>query len=76
MNNHPDNRAINTAGTRARSAGMPPARFSPLFNDAFLKIFGSADSAPVTQPLVNSILRAVGIPEVEKIEHISPPLLP
>ena len=24
----------------------PPKRFSPLFNDAFLRIFGSEDSAP------------------------------
>lgn len=52
-------------------ASKPPERFSPLFNDAFLRIFGSSDSAPVTQPLVNAILRAVGMPEIDGIEHIS-----
>ena len=60
------------AGTiTARFALEPPERFSPLFNDAFLKIFGSADSAPVTLPLVNAVLRAVGIAEIEGIDRIS-----
>ena len=67
--NSPSTNYAHTATVRQK-AMEPPERFSPLFNDAFLKIFGSADSAPVTQPLVNAILRAVGIPEIERVERI------
>ena len=61
---------MNANPRRTNGGNAAPERFTPLFNDAFLKIFGSADSAPVTQPLVNSILRAVGLPEIQEIEHI------
>ena len=62
---------MSTAFNIASENGKAPERFTPLFNDAFLRIFGSADSAPVTQPLVNSILRAVGLPEMAHIEQIT-----
>lgn len=48
-----------------------PTRFTPLFNDAFLRIFGSADSEPVTKPLLNAVLRKVGLEELDRIESIS-----
>ena len=60
-----------TANGKHSGGTKAPERFSPLFNDAFLRIFGSPDSAPVTQPLVNAILRAVGIQEIEKVERIA-----
>ena len=50
---------------------QPPKRFTPLFNDVFLKIFGSADSEPVTKPLLNAVLRIAGIPEIEHVERIT-----
>ena len=55
--------------TEAAHSGAPE-RFTPLFNDAFLQIFGSADSEPVTKPMLNAILRAVDIPEIEGVERI------
>ena len=46
-------------------------RISPLFNDAFLKIFGSQDSKRVTQSLVNAILRLAEIEQIGEVEQIS-----
>jgi len=57
-----------TATFRGQEA---PRRFDPLFNDAFLRIFGSPDSAPVTRPLLNAVIRSVGLPEVESVESIT-----
>ena len=45
-------------------------RISPLFNDAFLRIFGGQDSKPVARSLANAILREVGLPELGEIERI------
>ena len=62
----------NALSTRKhQSSAAAPERFTPLFSDAFLQIFGSADSAPVVQPFVNALLRAVGMAEVERIESIT-----
>ena len=63
-------RTMQITTTAARTAFEPPERFSPLFNDAFLKIFGSADSAPVTLPLLTAVLRAAGLSEVERVNRI------
>lgn len=46
-------------------------RLSPLFNDAFLKIFGSQDSKRVTRSLVNAILRLAKIEQIGEVEQIS-----
>ena len=45
-------------------------RISPLFNDLFLRIFGSKGSEPVTMSLLNSIFRVVGIPEITRIDSL------
>lgn len=46
-------------------------RISPLYNDVFLKIFGSQDSKHVTRSLVNAILRLADIEEIGEVEQIS-----
>ena len=43
---------------------------SPLFNDAFLKIFGSQDSKPVTQSLVNAVLDCAGLTALDGIAEL------
>ena len=42
----------------------------PLFNDAFVHVFGREESKVVTRGLVNSILREVGIEELGEINEI------
>lgn len=44
-------------------------RFSPLFNDAFFRIFGGNDSKPVTMPFLNAVLRIASLPEVDQVNH-------
>ena len=63
-------KAMPTTTNAARLAAEPPERFSPLFNDAFLQIFGRTDSEPATKPLLNAVLRAAGLPEVERVDRI------
>ena len=46
-------------------------RISPLFNDVFLKVFGSPDSKPATRILVNAILTSVGIEPIGEIRELS-----
>ena len=55
--------AVSSANADIPEGAGGPVRFSPLFNDGFLWIFGSPDSAPVTLPLINAILRAVAYPK-------------
>ena len=43
----------------------------PLFNDVFVRVFGSEESKNMTCSLVNAILRAAGLPELEGIDAIS-----
>lgn len=45
-------------------------RIDPLFNDAFIRIFGREDSKALTRSLVNSILRIVGIDPIGDINRI------
>ncbi|MBQ9004685.1 MAG: PD-(D/E)XK nuclease family transposase [Eggerthellaceae bacterium] len=45
-------------------------RYTPLYDWAFKRIFGSEDSRAVTMPFVNAVLRHVGLPEIERIDEI------
>lgn len=45
-------------------------QIEPLFNDAFIRIFGSKRSYNLTKSLVNSILTDAGLEPVNKIIHI------
>ncbi len=46
-------------------------RIDPLFNEAFIRIFGSESSRGITRGLLNSIFRHVGIDPLEEIDEIS-----
>ena len=46
-------------------------RIDPLFNEAFIRIFGSQASRGVTRGLLNSIFKRVGIDLVDAIDEIS-----
>ena len=43
----------------------------PLFNDMFLRVFGTEGSKPAALGLVNAILRAAGALELERIDEVS-----
>ncbi len=43
---------------------------SPLFNDLFLRLFGSQDSKDVTRSLVNAILRHVNIDTIGEVREL------
>ncbi len=45
-------------------------RISPLFNEAFLWIFGRQDSKEVTRSLANAILRRAGLGQIGKIDEL------
>ena len=64
-----NNRPISGRSQIRRDDGK--LRISPLFNDVFLKIFGSQDSKHVTRSLVNAILRLADIEEIDEVEQIS-----
>ena len=46
-------------------------RIPPLFNDMFLRVFGTEESKPATLALANAVLRAAGAPELERVDEIS-----
>ena len=64
-----DARNASESGAPSNAPGNT-LRFSPLFNDAFLRIFGSSDSEPVTRPLLNSLLREAGLEEILAVDGI------
>lgn len=43
----------------------------PLFNEAFIRIFGKKESKATTRSLVNAVLEAVGVEPIGEIERIS-----
>ena len=43
----------------------------PLFNDMFLRLFGTKDSKNLTRSLVNSVLKAASLDEISEIDSIS-----
>ena len=45
--------------------------YTPLYDWAFKRIFGSEDSKVASMSLVNAVFRSVGLPEVERIDEIS-----
>ena len=48
----------------------PNKAIEPLFNSAFIKIFGREESKPLTRGLVNAVLRRIGVEPVAEIERI------
>ncbi|MBQ9004304.1 MAG: hypothetical protein IJ087_20890, partial [Eggerthellaceae bacterium] len=50
---------------------MGKKRIPPLFNDMFLRVFGTEDSKPATLGLATAILRAAGAPALERVDEIS-----
>lgn len=51
--------------TCSNSSNQP---IPPLFNDVFLKVFGSPDSASITGPMLNAIFNAAGLPGLNSVE--------
>ncbi|MDO4399862.1 MAG: PD-(D/E)XK nuclease family transposase [Coriobacteriia bacterium] len=47
-----------------------PKQIDPLFNDAFVRVFGREESKPLTRNFVNAILREIGVDEVGDIDEI------
>lgn len=45
-------------------------RISPLFNDAFLRIFGRQDSKAITRSLVNAVLGRAGLPPIGDVSEL------
>ena len=54
-----------------RKAQEPDNRIDPLFNEAFIRIFGRDSSRETTKGLLNSIFERVGIDPLEEIDEIS-----
>lgn len=48
----------------------PVRRITPLFNEVFIRVFGSMKSQKLTQGLINAILREAGLEEIDKIDSI------
>ncbi len=55
---------------KAEITAQGPLRISPLFNDAFLWIFGRQDSKEVTRSLVNAVLSRAGIPQIGEVAEL------
>ncbi len=53
------------------SKQKPVNHIDPLFNEAFIRIFGSQSSREITKGLLNSIFEHVGIDLLEEIDEIS-----
>ena len=53
------------------SKQKPVNHIDPLFNEAFIRIFGSESSREITKGLLNSIFEHVGIDLLEEIDEIS-----
>lgn len=50
----------------------PTPKIEPLFNDAFIRIFGKEESRKLTCGLINAIFRNVGLEEIKRgSEHYS-----
>ena len=58
------------SSAHSNQTGGRTTRISPLFNDVFLKVFGSPDSKTVTRNLVNAILSLAGAEPIGEVEEL------
>ena len=58
----------NTANRNHQASSEP---IEPLFNEAFIRIFGREESKKLTRSLVNTVLESAGIGPIGEIEQIS-----
>ncbi|MBQ9041530.1 MAG: PD-(D/E)XK nuclease family transposase [Eggerthellaceae bacterium] len=69
MNSHETekDKGVPYEGLRGKSHEV---RIDPMFNDAFVHVFGRSDSRNVTKAFINSVFRNVGIDEIDEIDSI------
>ena len=65
------NRSYKYHASAMHRYGLEAERIDPLFNDAFIRIFGEQESRGVTRSLVNALLTRVGIEPIDEIDPIS-----
>ena len=61
--------SVASTNTSDRKAPQPK-RIDPLFNDAFIRVFGREDSKNLTKSFINAIFREIGIEELDHIDAI------
>jgi len=65
-NTHANNNSLNDAKQKANST----RKIEPLFNSAFIRIFGQKESVGITRSLINTILRRAGIKPIGEVHSI------